>query len=164
MKRSCTIPESLAHTSRTLRFDNVSTGLLVARRGQIGSCIMGSLGVPSREQYDVLIIGAGLSGVCTLHHLKQRFSSWRIQVLEAGTGSGGTWFWNTYPGACTDGEASIYLLNFAPELLEEWDFRNRYPKQHEIQTYLGRVVGECLNHIKSTVRALLTKIRSIWLA
>lgn len=115
-----------------------------------------------KVDYDAIVIGAGFSGIRSLWEMNRLGLT--VKCFDAASDVGGTWFWNTYPGACTDGEASIYLLNFAPELLEEWDFRNRYPKQHEIQTYLGRVVGECLNHIKSTVRALLTKIRSIWLA
>lgn len=41
--------------------------------------------------YDVLIIGAGLSGIYSLHRL--RGLGLRVKVLEAGSGEGGTWFW-----------------------------------------------------------------------
>jgi flavin-dependent dehydrogenase len=47
--------------------------------------------------YDVLIIGAGLSGIYTLHQM--RTMGLRARVLEAASGPGGTWFWNRYPGA-----------------------------------------------------------------
>ncbi len=49
---------------------------------------MGSIGIQQEQVYDVLIIGAGLSGICSLHHVQQRFPSWRIQVLEAGSDVG----------------------------------------------------------------------------
>lgn len=58
---------------------------------------MGSLGIPSFEEsnsnfdYDVVIIGAGLSGLYSL--IKMRELGFRARVLEAGAGEGGTWFW-----------------------------------------------------------------------
>ena len=41
--------------------------------------------------YDVLIVGAGLSGIFSLHRMRQL--GLRTRVLEAGSGEGGTWFW-----------------------------------------------------------------------
>lgn len=41
--------------------------------------------------FDVLIVGAGLSGIFTLHRMRQL--GLRARVLEAGSGEGGTWFW-----------------------------------------------------------------------
>ncbi|KAL4756944.1 bifunctional monooxygenase/methyltransferase psoF [Aspergillus foveolatus] len=88
--------------------------------------------------YDAIVIGAGFSGIRML---------WEIQRLgltarcfDAGSDIGGTWWWNRYPGCRTDGEAWVYALKFLPELLEEWDFTERYPSQEEIQWYLSRVV------------------------
>jgi len=58
---------------------------------------MGSLGTLSFAEsnlmfdYDVLIIGAGLSGLYSL--IKMRQLGLRARVLEAGAGEGGTWFW-----------------------------------------------------------------------
>jgi cation diffusion facilitator CzcD-associated flavoprotein CzcO len=45
----------------------------------------------SSLDYDVLIVGAGLSGIYTLHRMRQL--GLRVKVLEAGSGEGGTWFW-----------------------------------------------------------------------
>ena len=47
--------------------------------------------------YDVLIIGAGLSGIYSLHRMHKL--GLRAKVLEAASGPGGTWYWNRYPGA-----------------------------------------------------------------
>ena len=41
--------------------------------------------------YDVLIVGAGLSGIYSLHRMRQL--GLRVRVLEAGSGEGGTWYW-----------------------------------------------------------------------
>lgn len=41
--------------------------------------------------YDVLIIGAGLSGIYSLIRMRQM--GLRARVIEAGSGEGGTWFW-----------------------------------------------------------------------
>jgi cation diffusion facilitator CzcD-associated flavoprotein CzcO len=41
--------------------------------------------------YDVLIIGAGLSGIYSLHRMRKL--GLRVKILEAGSAEGGTWFW-----------------------------------------------------------------------
>ena len=47
--------------------------------------------------YDAIIIGAGMSGIYQLHRLREL--GLRVRVFEEGTGVGGTWYWNRYPGA-----------------------------------------------------------------
>ena len=100
---------------------------------------MGSIGVQESSNYDVLIIGAGLSGICTLYHLRERFPSWRIKVLEAGTGPGGTWYWNRYPGARFDSESVSYGFSFDKDLLEEWHWKEAFSPQTETLKYIERV-------------------------
>ena len=53
--------------------------------------------------YDAIIIGAGISGLYQL--LKLRQLGLKVKVFEAGTGVGGTWYWNRYPGARFDSES-----------------------------------------------------------
>src|SRR5690606_8103194 len=60
-------------------------------------------------------------------------------LLEAGSDVGGTWYWNRYPGARTDTESWAYCYSFDPQLLQEWDWRDRYPSQQEVQAYLSYV-------------------------
>ena len=47
---------------------------------------------PDNLDFDVIIIGAGISGMYQLYRLRER--DFRIRVFEAGTGVGGTWYWN----------------------------------------------------------------------
>ncbi|KAL4808377.1 hypothetical protein BDV18DRAFT_158478 [Aspergillus unguis] len=88
--------------------------------------------------YDAVVVGAGFSGIRSVWELRQLGLS--VKCFEAGTDIGGAWYWNRYPGARTDSEAWVYAMNFTPELLEEWDYHERYPSQEEVQGYLGRIV------------------------
>ncbi|KAF2020084.1 cyclohexanone monooxygenase [Aaosphaeria arxii CBS 175.79] len=88
--------------------------------------------------YDAIVIGAGFGGIRSLWELKQLGLT--TKCFEAASDVGGAWYWNRYPGARTDSEAWVYLMNFAPELREEWEYTERYPCQDEVQRYLGRVV------------------------
>ena len=86
---------------------------------------------------DVVIVGAGFGGLGMLHRLREMGLSAR--VFEAGSGVGGTWFWNRYPGARTDCEAWTYCFQFSPQLWQEWVWQERYPSQREMQRYLEHV-------------------------
>ncbi|KAK1979516.1 steroid monooxygenase [Colletotrichum cereale] len=88
--------------------------------------------------YDAVIIGAGFSGIRALWEVRRLGLT--AACYEAGLDVGGTWYWNRYPGARTDGEAWVYIMKFAPELRDEWDYHERYPSQEEVQRYLGRIV------------------------
>jgi cation diffusion facilitator CzcD-associated flavoprotein CzcO len=99
---------------------------------------MGSQGINPDQVYDILIIGAGLSGLCSLYHLRERFPDWRIKVLDNGTDVGGTWFWNRYPGCRFDSESVSYGYSFDKELLEEWHWKESFSPQVETLKYIRR--------------------------
>ncbi|CAN5774194.1 NAD(P)/FAD-dependent oxidoreductase [soil metagenome] len=86
-------------------------------------------------ELDALIIGAGFSGLYMLKQLRDKLGM-KATVLERGTGVGGTWYWNRYPGARCDSDAYIYGFTFDRELLQEWQWSERYPRQPEILQYL----------------------------
>lgn len=90
------------------------------------------------KHYDAIIIGAGFSGLYQLHLLRDKLGL-SARVLEAADGVGGTWYWNRYPGARCDSESHSYSYYFSKELLEEWEWSERYPGQAEIMRYLNHV-------------------------
>ena len=83
---------------------------------------------------DVVVVGAGFSGLYLLHRLRALgFSS---RVFEAGDDVGGTWYWNRYPGARCDIPTTDYTYSFDPELEDEWTWSEKYAAQPEILRYL----------------------------
>jgi cation diffusion facilitator CzcD-associated flavoprotein CzcO len=92
------------------------------------------------EQYDVIIIGAGVTGLYALYRLRARGLS--VRTFEAGGGVGGTWYWNRYPGARFDSESYTYGYSFSEELLQEWDWQEHYAGQPETERYLNYVADK----------------------
>ena len=86
---------------------------------------------------DVVVVGAGFAGIYAVHAL--RSAGLTVRAFEAGGGIGGTWFWNSYPGARCDVESKDYSFSFSPELEQEWSWSERYPAQPEILRYLSHV-------------------------
>ncbi|QOZ35779.1 NAD(P)/FAD-dependent oxidoreductase [Bradyrhizobium sp. CCBAU 53421] len=89
---------------------------------------------------DVIIIGAGLSGMYQLYRLRELGLTAR--VFEAGTGVGGTWYWNRYPGARFDSESYSYGYSFSKELLEEWEWSEHFAGQPETLRYCNFVADK----------------------
>lgn len=90
-----------------------------------------------QRELDALIVGAGFSGLYMLHKLRQ--DGFVAHVVEKGSGVGGTWFWNRYPGARCDVPSIEYSYSFDPELEKEWRWTERYAAQPEILRYLEHV-------------------------
>ena len=88
-------------------------------------------------EYDAIIIGAGISGMYQLYRLREL--GLRVLVLEAGTGVGGTWYWNRYPGARFDSESYSYSYSFSKDLLSEWNWEEHFAPQPETLRYLNHV-------------------------
>jgi len=93
--------------------------------------------VKSVEAYDVVVVGAGFAGMYMLHRLRGLGMS--VRVYEQGSGVGGTWYWNRYPGARCDVESMQYSYSFSEELQQEWDWSERYAPQPEILKYANHV-------------------------
>lgn len=95
----------------------------------------------STAELDAIIIGAGFSGLYQLHCLRDRLGL-KAAVVERGGGVGGTWYWNRYPGARCDSESHSYWYSFSDEIVQEWDWTERYPGHAEICRYLNFVADK----------------------
>jgi cation diffusion facilitator CzcD-associated flavoprotein CzcO len=87
---------------------------------------------------DALIVGAGITGIYQLYRARE--VGFSAQLVEAGHGVGGTWFWNRYPGARFDSESYTYGYLFSRPLFEEWEWQEHFAGQPEIERYLNHVV------------------------
>lgn len=87
---------------------------------------------------DVLVIGAGVTGLYQLHRAHE--DGFSAVLLESGDGVGGTWFWNRYPLARFDSESYTYVYVFDQELFDEWEWSEHFAAQPEIERYFQRFV------------------------
>ena len=94
----------------------------------------------SNEHVDVVVVGAGFSGLHLLYRLRQRGLS--AVALESADDVGGTWYWNRYPGARCDIPTTDYTYSFDPELESEWTWSEKYATQPEILRYLQHVADK----------------------
>jgi len=92
-----------------------------------------------KSNVDVVVVGAGFAGLYMLYRL--RGLGLQVQVIEAGSDVGGTWFWNRYPGARCDIESMEYSYSFSEELQQDWDWTERYATQPEILRYINHVAN-----------------------
>ncbi|MEM7543685.1 MAG: NAD(P)/FAD-dependent oxidoreductase [Pseudomonadota bacterium] len=86
---------------------------------------------------DVVIVGAGFAGLYAIYKL--RSLGFSVQAYERGTGVGGTWYWNRYPGARCDAPSMQYSYQFSEQLQQEWEWPEKYSSQPEILRYLNHV-------------------------
>ena len=93
---------------------------------------------PITAAYDAVIVGAGFAGMYQLYRLREMGLS--CIVIEAGSGVGGTWFWNRYPGARCDVTSVEYSYSWSKELEQEWEWTELMASQPEIEKYLNHVV------------------------
>jgi len=94
---------------------------------------------PERE-FDVVIIGTGVTGIHQLYEIRKLGLS--VRAYDAAGGVGGTWYWARYPGCCFDSEAQAYAYGFSEELAQEWDWKNLYTLQPDIEKYLNYVADK----------------------
>jgi len=84
-----------------------------------------------------LIIGAGMSGICMGIKLAQRGIS-DFLIVEKSPDVGGTWYDNTYPGACCDVASALYSYSFEPNP----DWSRKFSPHDEIQAYFSHCVDK----------------------
>ena len=92
----------------------------------------------SHAQLDAVVVGAGFAGLYALYRLRNVLQM-RVCILEAGSGVGGTWYWNRYPGCRCDVPSHYYSYSFSSELDQEWTWSEKFASQPEIEKYLNHV-------------------------
>jgi cyclohexanone monooxygenase len=90
-----------------------------------------------RSSVDVVVVGAGFSGLYLLHRLEK--AGFSARCFERGKGVGGTWYWNRYPGARCDVESMQYSYGFNEELQQEWNWPEKFSAQSDILKYANHV-------------------------
>ena len=88
------------------------------------------------EDFDVLIVGAGISGIGAAYHLQQQCPGKRFVMLESQAGFGGTWRTHRYPGIRSDSDLFTFGYGFKP-----W-MGTPIAGADEILEYLGEVIDE----------------------
>jgi len=98
-------------------------------------------------ELDACIVGGGFAGVYLLHRLRQE--GYDTKIIEAATGLGGIWHWNSYPGARVDSQYPVYALSI-PEVYNTWTWSQQYPGEKELKRYFQHV-DNVLNISKDTL-------------
>ena len=118
---------------------------------------MGDAGTVSdngSEHFDVLIVGAGISGVGGAYHLSQQCPDKTFVMIETMDGFGGTWKTHTYPGIRSDSDLYTFGYRFKP-----WT-GPPIATADEILTYMGEVIDD--NDLDRHIRYNHTITAATW--
>jgi cation diffusion facilitator CzcD-associated flavoprotein CzcO len=110
------------------------------------------------DAVDAVIVGAGFAGMYQLHKLRQLGLDCR--VIERGSGVGGTWYWNRYPGAQCDAPAQFYTVSYRPDLDEEWTWTHLFAPQARILEYVEEIARR--EHMYDDISFDTSLIEATW--
>ena len=108
----------------------------------------------SPQHFDVIVVGAGISGVGAAYHLKTQNPGTRYLVLESKDSFGGTWITHRYPGIRSDSELYTFGYRFKP-----WT-GTPIATAEEILRYMGEVVEE--NQLGAHIRYRHEIVSAAW--
>ena len=111
-------------------------------------------GGAAAKHYDVLIVGAGISGICGAHYLRQQCPELSLQILEAEASFGGTWWTHRFPGIRSDSDLHTFGYSFKP-----W-VGPPIATAAEIRSYMGEVIEE--NGLEQYIRYRHKVVRADW--
>jgi cation diffusion facilitator CzcD-associated flavoprotein CzcO len=102
------------------------------------------------EHFDVLIVGAGISGIGSAYHLTTQLPGTSFVILETQEGFGGTWLTHRYPGIRSDSDLHTFGYRFKP-----W-VGPPIATAAEILSYMGKVIddNDLARHIRYQHRIL----------
>ncbi|CAG9994370.1 unnamed protein product [Clonostachys byssicola] len=89
---------------------------------------------------EALVVGAGMAGIYSTYRLTRL--GLKVQCIDCASDVGGTWYWNTYPGAMSDTESYLYRYSWDKEDLQTYPWPRHYLYQPEILEYLRHVVAK----------------------
>lgn len=87
---------------------------------------------------DLLIVGAGLSGIDLAHHVARNFPHWSWEIHDTHDDLGGTWHTFTYPGIRSDSDMATFGFPFRP-----WPHKGTLGQGPEIKEYIRDVARDC---------------------
>ncbi|KAK7054354.1 hypothetical protein VNI00_003548 [Paramarasmius palmivorus] len=88
----------------------------------------------ANPKLDVLVVGAGFSGLYLLYHFRKL--GYNVKIFEAANQIGGTWHWNRYPGARVDSPVPLYGFSME-EVWRDWNWTERFPGREELRAYFA---------------------------
>jgi cyclohexanone monooxygenase len=89
-----------------------------------------------QPDFDAVVIGAGLTGLYQTYRLREL--GFRVRGIEASDNIGGVWHHNRYPGARIDSESEVYGYFWNDELMQEFNWSERFAAQPEVLRYIHR--------------------------
>lgn len=107
------------------------------------------------EDFDVVIIGAGISGIGAAVHFRRELRDRSLVVLEARDDIGGTWDLFRYPGIRSDSDLHTFGYEFKP-----WRHEAAIADAHLIKDYLRETVQE--NDLEGTIRLRRRVVGAEW--
>jgi len=110
------------------------------------------------SHFDAVVVGAGFAGLTMLFRLREIGLS--VRVIERGSGVGGTWFWNRYPGARVDVPSMHYSLAIDPNLEQDWNWPETFSAQADLERYANHIADRF--HLRSDIQFDTTLIAATY--
>ncbi|VUC34762.1 unnamed protein product [Clonostachys rosea] len=113
---------------------------------------------PQVLSVDALVVGAGVGGIYSTYRLVR--AGLNVQCIDMAGDVGGTWYWNTYPGAMSDTETYLYRYSWDSDDLRSYPWNRHYIYQPEILDYLRHVVDK--HNLRKHMRFLTEMQNASW--
>lgn len=87
---------------------------------------------------DLLIVGAGISGIDLAHHVAKNFPAWQWAIVDSNSDVGGTWNTFTYPGIRSDSDMATFSFPF-----ERWPHQGTLGSGARIKEHIRAAAAAC---------------------
>ncbi len=115
--------------------------------------------------FDAVVIGAGVTGMYQLYRLREL--GLNVRGYEKNGDVGGTWNMNRYPGCRLDSESYTYAYSFLKDLLDEWDWREEFAAQPDLNEFFSRAADKMdirkdIQFNMVVAKAVYDEARNLW--